>query len=287
VATTELLNSVANLATTDKHAVKTTAPPRQETASVGASKSLATPDSTARFDSGFSIAPNNNADYLQAAKLIIQPPPQTELALQGVDPRRLRANFQRGVIALRSDGEGQIATGARLVSVVAILGYEPARLLISQRYPASSIIRSTVSSTEAVRYSLDPLVIPGAKSEGNRNFLVLLASYFSGRHALSAYATDLLAVLRDDQRLQTVDRLQLLFSLLARVRGACTAVAKAIVQTRTMAAPECSSELQVQVENYLRTTPLRGLEAQSRRQALRLLDSGELERSVVALPAAE
>jgi hypothetical protein len=68
-----------------------------------------------------------------------------------------------------------------LVSVAAVLGYWPA----------------------------------GQQSESNRIFLVLLASYFSGRHELPAYATDLLASLSDDQRLQTEERIKSLLGLLA------------------------------------------------------------------------
>jgi hypothetical protein len=230
-------------------------------------------DLRTRLDVGFTTQPSNDPDYLAAAKLIIPPPPQTDLALQGVDPRRLRASFQRGVTAMRSDAAGQSATGARLVSVAAILGYQPARVLIAQHYPSSATLRSTVSSTESLRYSLDPLLTPGSQSEGNRNFLVLLAAYFSGHQALSHYANDLLAVLGDDQRFQTGERLELLLNLLARVRGACTAIAMAVVKARMITGPECSSGLQSQIANYLKATPRPGLEVESRRQALQFLDN--------------
>jgi hypothetical protein len=248
----------------------------------------AAPDMRTRFDVGFAIQPALNAEYVEAVKLIIPPPPQTELGLQGADPRRLRTNFQRGVTAMRGDVQDQIANGARLVSVAAVLGYKPARTLIAQRYPSSSVIRSAVTSTEAIRYSLDPLVISGAKSEGNRNFLVLLASYFSGRQALQEYATDLLAVLHDDRRLQTDEGLQLLLTLLARVRGACTAIAMTIVKARTVTAPECSPALRLQVQNYVHVQPAPGLEAESRRQALRFLDDAlTADHSVARSPAAD
>ena len=80
---------------------------------------------------------------------------------------------------------------------------------------------------------------------------MLLASYFSGRHALPAYATDLLATLSDDQRLQTEDRLKSLLELLTRVPGACTALAHAVVKGRTVTGPECSPGLQLQIEDFL------------------------------------
>jgi len=251
-------------------------------------KPSAESDLRTRLDVGSTIQPSNDLDYVAAAKLIIPPPPQTDLALQGVDPRRLRASFQRGVTAMRSEAEDQSATGARLVSVAAILGYQPARVLIAQQYPSSAILRSTVSSTESVRYSLDPLLTPGSQSEGNRNFLVLLAAYFSGHQALSHYANDLLAVLGDDQRLQTGERLELLLNLLARVRGACTAIAMAVVKARMITGPECSSGLQSQIANYLKATPPPGLEAESRRQGLRLLDNAaDIARPLAQSPAGD
>jgi hypothetical protein len=221
---------------------------------------------------------NVNTDLRMAEKLMVPAPPQTDLALQGIDPRRLRASFQRGMAAMQSnDSDATIKEGAGLVSMAAALGYEPARVTIAQQYPRSSIIRSAVSSAEAVRYSLDPLFVSGPQSESNRFFLVLLASYFSGRHELPAYATDLLATLSDDRRLQTEDSLKSLLGLLARVPGACTALAHAVVKSRAVTGPECSPGLQLQLENFIRLTAPVGLEARSRRQALQLLGRRTLQ----------
>ena len=217
---------------------------------------------------------NSATDLRTAEKLMVPAPPQTDLTLQGIDPRRLRARFQRGMAAMQSNNSDATSEeGAGLVSVAAVLGYWPARVTIVGEYPRSSIIRSAVSSAEAVRYSLDPLFVPGQQSESNRILLVLLASYFSGRHELPAYATDLLASLSDDQRLQTEERLKSLLGLLARVPGACTALSHAVVKARTVTGPECSPGLQLQVENFIRLTAPIGLEARSRRQALQLLES--------------
>ena len=217
---------------------------------------------------------NSTTDLRMAEKLMVPAPPQTDLTLQGVDPRRLRASFQRGMAAMQSnDSDATSEEGAALVSVAAVLGYGPARVTIAQQYSRSSMIRSAVSSAEAVRYSLDPLFVSGSQSESNRFFLVLLASYFSGRHELPAYATDLLATLSDDRRLQTEDSLKSLLGLLARVPGACTALSHAVVKARTVTGPECSPGLQLQLENFFRVTAPLGLEARSRRQALQLLES--------------
>jgi hypothetical protein len=219
-----------------------------------------------------------NTDLSLAEKLMVPAPPQTDLALQGIDPRRLRASFQRGMAAMQSnDSDATTNEGAELVSIAAVLGYEPARAAIVQEYPRSSIIRSAVSSDEAVRYSLDPLFILGPQSQSNRIFLVLLASFFSGRHELPPYATDLLATLSDDRRLQTADSLESLLGLLARVPGACTALSQAVVKARTVSGPECSPGLQLQLENFIRLTAPVGLEARSRRQALQLLGRRTLQ----------
>jgi len=269
----------------DSIAAEPTASDKHTPKSASLPKSSAGPDLTTRLDVGLTIHAND-PDYVAAAKFIIPAPPQTALVLQGIDPRRVRASFQRGVAAMRSDAEDQSATGARLVSVAAILGYQPARVLIAQRYPSSAILRSTVSPAEAVRYSLDPLLIPGAQSEGNRNFLVLLAAYFSGRQALVDYASNVLAVLSDDKRLQTSERLQTLLGLLAHVRGACTAIAMTTLKARRVTGAECSPALQVQIENYLHVTPPAGLEVESRRDAVRLLDGfADFERSDARSPA--
>ena len=214
-----------------------------------------------------------NTDLRLAEKLMVPAPPQTDLALQGIDPRRLRASFQRGIAAMQSNDSDATNEGAELVSIAAVLGYEPARVMIAHEYPRSSIIRSAVSSAEVVRYSLDPLFVPGSQSESNRIFSVLLASYFSGRHELPAYAAELLATLSDDGRLQTEDSLKSLLGLLARVPGACTALSHAIVKARTVTGPECSPGLQLQLGNFIRLTAPVGLEARSRRQALQVLES--------------
>ena len=135
------------------------------------------------------------------------------------------------------------------MSIAAIFGYEPARAVIARDYPRSPIIRATASRLEAVRYSLDPLLIPGSQSESNRTFLALLASYFSGRHELEAYATDLLAALGDDRRLQTADSLQALFLQLSRssrgLQGARTCGGQNACNRVRDALPRCSNRSRI------------------------------------------
>jgi hypothetical protein len=180
------------------------------------------------------------------------PPAETKITFPGDDAGGLRKTFLRGADAMEPKFDDDTRRGgARLVNAAARLGYEPARALITQRYPSSSILRSAVSSKEAVRYSLDPLFIPGPQSQSNRFFLVLLASYFSGRHELDTYVADLLEALSADRRLQTKDSLKSLLDLLARVHGACIAIAHAVVKARMVAGQECSTELELQIESFV------------------------------------
>ena len=205
---------------------------------------------------------------------MIAPPPGTDPQLQSADPRRLRATFQRGIAALEQKSDDDIASGgARLVSIAAALGYGPARKVIARDYPRSKVIRSTVSSSEAVRYSLDPLLFSAPRAESNPAFLVLLASYFSGIHELKILRHDILAAIVEDRRLQSESALQALRAQLARVPAACTSIAHALANVHVTAGPECSSQLQQQIELFIRTTESNGHEAEMRRQALRLLDN--------------
>jgi len=227
-------------------------------------------------------APRVDRALVEAATMTIAAPPETELALQGTDPRRLRANFQRGTAAmqryvddeLKGDGsqDKQKIEGARLVNIAAILGYEPARVLIARDYPRSHIIRSALSAEEAVRYSLDPLFTSGTPSEGDRA-LTLLAAYFSGRHELGDFAAYIVQSLRDDRRLQTEDRINFLINQLAHVRGACTAISRAISPTQISTGGDCPPALQQQMLLFVHVAGSAGRDAESRRQALSMLHS--------------
>jgi hypothetical protein len=114
-------------------------------------KGAAAVSDAAAFKARTSIPPGNTADLVMAAKLMIPAPPGTDSKLKDVDPRTLRAIFQRGRTARQSNSDDATsADDARLINIAAILGYEPARALITMEYPRS-FIRYNVSSAEAVR----------------------------------------------------------------------------------------------------------------------------------------
>jgi hypothetical protein len=233
---------------------------------------LAVPRTVAPAEIVNSRTGSADPELVASARLMISPPPGTEMALQGIDPRRLRASFERGKNLMESatDDEQKI-NGARLVNSSAILGYELARLLIAREYPRSQLIQTAVTGSEAVRYSLDPLIVSSPIAQSGRVFLVLLASYFSGRNDLASYANYLLEALSDDHRLTDEDHLKELLAELAHVSGACLALGRAVVKARIVAGPACSSGLQLQLANFLQTTAPAGREAESRRRALTML----------------
>ncbi len=227
----------------------------------------------AQFQAEVSSTRGTNPSPSSTAVLISQPS-ATELTVEAIDHRRLTETFRHGIAMMTTESDDNTRReGARLVNATAVFGYEPARALIARDYPTTPIIRSAVSAGEAVRYSLDPLLTPGRQSQSQTAFLVILASYFSGRHTLDTYATALLAALSDNRRLQTEDLLKSLLEQLARVRGACTAIARAAVKARIVTGPECSPALQLQIENFLRAATPSGREAESRALALQLLDN--------------
>ncbi len=226
-----------------------------------------------QFNPEVSSAPLAKPSPASAAVLGSEPS-ETKLAVEAIDSRRLTETFRRGMTMMATElDDNTRREGARLVNAAAVFGYEPARALIVRDYPTTPIIRSVVSAGEAVRYSLDPLLTPNRQSESQIAFLVILASYFSGRHALDAYATGLLVALSDDRRLQTEDLLKSLLEQLVRVRGVCTAIARAAVKARIVTGPECSPNLQLQIQNFLRAATPAGREAESRALALQLLEN--------------
>ncbi len=215
-------------------------------------------------------------DFVAASRMMISPPPDTDNALRDIDPRRLRRSFARAKAMLTATSDEQNIAGAHLVNVAAVLGYEPARALIARDYPTSHIIRTAVAAPEAVRFSLDPIL--RGHSDNDSAFMALLAAYFAGRDQLAAYATYLLDAFADDRRLQSADSIKSLLTELARVPAVCIAIAHTLVHARTVTGPPCSSGLQLQMQNYLNKTQPPGLEPQSRRLALALLQNEKLIR---------
>lgn len=215
-------------------------------------------------------------DFVAASRMMISPPPETDSALRGIDPRRLRTSFARGKTMLTAVSDEQSIAGARLVNIAAVLGYEPARALIARDYPTSHIIRAAVAAPEAVRFSLDPLL--HGHGDKDSAFMALLAAYFAGRDQLAAYATYLLDALADDRRLQSAESIKSLVAGLARVPAVCIAIAHTMVHVRSVTGPPCSSGLQLQMQNYFNRTQPPGLEPQSRRLALTLLQNEKLIR---------
>ena len=64
---------------------------------------------------------NSTTDLRMAEKLMVPAPPQTDHTLQGVDPRRLRASFQRGMAAkLTSSAPSLVVASLSLLCIAAM-----------------------------------------------------------------------------------------------------------------------------------------------------------------------
>ena len=87
----------------------------------------------------------------------------------------------------------------------------------------------------------------------------------------------IIEALRDDRRLQTEDRINFLLNQLARVRGACIAISRAISPTRISTGGDCPPALQQQMLLFVHVAASTGHEAESRRQALSMLHNKGIE----------
>jgi hypothetical protein len=130
---------------------------------------------------------------------------------------------------------------------------------------------------DAVRYSLDSLFVSDA-ADASGHLVTSLATYFSTRHELKEFAIHFIEAVRDDRRLQTDNRIRSWLAVLARIRGACAAVAN-VISAKRVPGPECPLALQGQIQHFVRDVTPAGRDSQSRRQALFILKSQDVNRS--------
>jgi hypothetical protein len=81
-----------------------------------------------------------------------------------------------------------------------------------------------------------------------------------------------------ERRLQTDNRIRSWLTALARIRGACAALAT-VISARRVPGPECPRALQGQIQRFAQDITPVGQDAQSRRQALSILDSQDVDRA--------
>jgi hypothetical protein len=92
---------------------------------------------------------------------------------------------------------------------------------------------------DATRYAVDDFLDKSADQEDANSAIVALARCFSARRELAAFATHLIEVIRDDQRLQVSARLDRLLNARGAMEGACMSIARLLSSVRHVSEAEC------------------------------------------------
>lgn len=213
------------------------------------------------------LNPGESAGAVAARPEIIAPPPGTDAKL--ADPQRLRILLDHGVVGLSANADIERVKGMRLVQIAAALGYEPARTMIVQEFPRSPVVRAVVRPADAIRDALDPFT--GDAAAADPAPFAALVAYFGERRALPTLGAYLVDAMRDDRRLQAPERLNQMFDVLARVPGACLAMAR-IIAVPHESGTECPAEFRQRVLSFVRAAGPTGRDADARRIAAAALD---------------
>lgn len=230
----------------------------------------------------FSIAPLTSLsammtpvdpDPVASFRQLIALPPGTTREAPRIDPRRIRTIVDRGVVEYASaKTDADRARGARLIQIAALVGYPPARDLLARNYPQSEAVRSVVPAKDVARYALGPVIDLAATSEDSKQIFLALGQHFALQGELDLFASQILDSLRGDSRPQLIHRVETLLDLLARVPGACGALARLVVPgAGKVAAQECF--LGENLRKYIETTrPSAAEEEESKRRGLLMLN---------------
>src|SRR5262245_45036823 len=229
----------------------------------------------------FSIAPLTSLsavvtpvdpDPVASFRQLIALPPGSTREPPRIDPRRIRAIVDRGVVEYASaKADADRARGARLIQTAALIGYPPARDLLARNYPQSEAVRSVVPAKDVIRYALGPVMDVAATSEDSKQIFLALGQYFALQGQLDLFASQLLDFLRGDSRPQLIHRVDTLLDLLARVPGACGALARLLPGADKAADQEClfSENLRKVIET---ARPSTAQEEESKRRGLLMLN---------------
>jgi hypothetical protein len=227
----------------------------------------------------FSIAPLTSLsammtpvdpDPVASFRQLIALPPGTTREAPRIDPRRIRTIVDRGVVEYASaKTDGDRARGARLIQTAALVGYPPARDLLARNYPQSEAVRSVVPAKDVIRYALGPVM--AATSEDSRQIFLALGQHFALQGELDLFAKQILDSLRGDSRPQLIHRVETLLDLLARVPGACGALAGLVPGAGKVADQECF--LGENLRKFIETTrPSAAEEEESKHRGLLMLN---------------
>jgi hypothetical protein len=215
------------------------------------------------------VDPDPVANFHQLIAL----PPGTTREAPRIDPRRIRTIVDRGVVEYASaKTDGDRARGARLIQTAALVGYPPARNLLARNYPQSEAVRSVVPAKDVIRYALGSVMDVVATSEDSKQIFLALGQHFALQGELDLFASQILDSLRGDSRPQLIYRVDTLLDLLARVPGACGALARLLPGAGKVADQECL--FSEHLRKYIETTRPSAAEEEeeSKRRGLLMLN---------------
>jgi len=217
------------------------------------------------------MTPPVDPDPIASFRDLVALPPDTAREAPHIDPRRMRTLVDRGVVEYASaKTDGDRARGAGLIQTAALVGYPPARALLARNYPQSEAVRSVVSAKDVIRYALGPVMDATAPGEDAKQIFLALGQHFALKGQADPFATQIITSLRGDSRPQLAYRIDTLLELLARVPGACSALARLIPGEGEAADRECSFSRNLR-KHVATAAPARE-EEESRRRGLLMLN---------------
>jgi hypothetical protein len=231
----------------------------------------------------FSIAPLRSSslmatpidpDPVASFRQLIALPPDAARAAPHVDPRRLRAIVDRGVVGFAAaTNDKDRARSVSLIQTAALMGFPQARQLLARNYPQSEAVRSVVPANDSIRYALAPLMDPALTTEDSKQAFLALAQHFAIQRQLDLFAGQIINSLRGDSRPQLDYRIDTLLDVLALVRGACGALARVVpgAGVGDGSNQECSSSLNGKLRTHIEMTTPAGEEEESKRRGLVML----------------
>ena len=220
-------------------------------------------------------------DPVASFRQLIALPPGTAREAPRIDPRRIRTIVDRGVVEYASaKTDGDRARGARLIQTAALVGYPPARDLLARNYPQSEAVRSVVPAKDVIRYALVPVMDVAATSEDSKQIFLALGQHFALQGELDLFATQILEFTARRLAPAAHYRVDTLLDLLARVPGACGALARLVPGAGKAADQECS--FSENLRKYIETTrPSAAEEEESKRRGLLMLEISSANAKVL------
>jgi len=216
------------------------------------------------------MTPPINRDPIASFRDLVAVPPDTAREASHIDPRRMRTLLDRGVVEYASaKTDGDRAKGAGLIQTAALVGYPPARAWLARNYPQSEAVRSVVPAEDAIRYALGPVMDAAATGEDSKQIFLALGQHLALQGQVDLFATRILTSLRGDSRPQLDYRIDALLDLLARVPGACSALARLISGEGKAADRDCS--FSQNLRKHIETTAPAREEEESKRRGLLML----------------